>query len=207
MATHPAVADGNPFNHLPGHSPPPRLDLHYLRASGLAQARLQLAVLSGNRRRALEQIDRLVMIDKQLERVSQSLAVEFVLEHLGRRGDRDQPFGNALELLVDHHQPVDLLERVSEGLVAIAPPAEVLEDELDRERLAIASEKLALTAGVELPRLEPAFGAGLAAALSPEEPVEIVEEETLRSSLKTLALGAFALLVFCLGFGAALTQL
>ena len=164
MATHPAVADGNPFNHLPGHSPPPRLDLHYLRASGLAQARLQLAVLSGNRRRALE-------------------------------------------LLVDHHQPVDLLERVSEGLVAIAPPAEVLEDELDRERLAIASEKLALTAGVELPRLEPAFGAGLAAALSPEEPVEIVEEETLRSSLKTLALGAFALLVFCLGFGAALTQL
>ena len=164
MATHPAVADGNPVNHLPGHSPPPRLDLHYLRASGLAQARLQLAVLSGNRRRALEQIDRLVMIDKQLE-------------------------------------------RVSEGLVAIAPPAEVLEDELDRERLAIASEKLALTAGVELPRLEPAFGAGLAAALSPEEPVEIVEEETLRSSLKTLALGAFALLVFCLGFGAALTQL
>ena len=164
MATQPAVADGNPFNHLPGHSPPPRLDLHYLRASGLAQARLQLAVLSGNRRRALEQIDRLVMIDKQLE-------------------------------------------RVSEGLVAIAPPAEVLEDELDRERLAIASEKLALTAGVELPRLEPAFGAGLAAALSPEEPVEIVEEETLRSSLKTLALGAFALLVFCLGFGAALTQL
>ena len=164
MATHPAVADGNPFTHLPGHSPPPRLDLHSLRASGLAQARLQLAVLSGNRRRALEQIDRLVMIDKQLE-------------------------------------------RVSEGLVAIAPPAEVLEDELDRERLAIASEKLALTAGVELPRLEPAFGAGLAAALSPEEPVEIVEEETLRSSLKTLALGAFALLVFCLGFGAALTQL
>ena len=164
MATQPAVADGNPFNHLPGQSPPPRLDLHYLRASGLAQARLQLAVLSGNRRRALEQIDRLVMIDKQLE-------------------------------------------RVSEGLVAIAPPAEVLEDELDRERLAIASEKLALTAGVELPRLEPAFGAGLAAALSPEEPVEIVEEETLRSSLKTLALGAFALLVFCLGFGAALTQL
>ena len=164
MATHPAVADGNPFNHLPGHSPPPRLDLHYLRASGLAQARLQLAVLSGNRRRALEQIDRLVMIDKQLE-------------------------------------------RVSEGLVAIAPPAEVLEDELDRERQLLARDSQALTAGVELPRLEPAFGAGLAAALSPEEPVEIVEEETLRSSLKTLALGAFALLVFCLGFGAALTQL
>ena len=164
MATQPAVADGNPFNHLPGHSPPPRLDLHYLRASGLAQARLQLAVLSGNRRRALEQIDRLVMIDKQLE-------------------------------------------RVSEGLVAIAPPAEVLEDELDRERLAIASEKLALTAGVELPRLEPAFGAGLTAALPADEPVEIVEEETLKSSLKTLAFGAFALLVFCLGFGAALTQL
>ena len=163
MASYPAVVDGASLRQ-PKDSKPSRLDLQFLRASGLAQARLQLAVLSGNRRRALEQIDRLVMIDKQLE-------------------------------------------RVSEGLVAIAPPAEVLEDELDRERLAIASEKLALTAGVELPRLEPAFGAGLAAALSPEEPVEIVEEETLRSSLKTLALGAFALLVFCLGFGAALTQL
>ena len=37
-----------------------RPDLEWLRASALAQARLQLAVLSGNRRRALEQIDRLV---------------------------------------------------------------------------------------------------------------------------------------------------
>lgn len=161
MATYPAVADGNPFHRSPAA---PRLDLHYLRASGLAQARLQLAVLSGNRHRALEQIDRLVMIDKQLE-------------------------------------------RVSEGLVAITPPPEALDDELDRERLAIASEKLALTSGIELPRLEPAFGAGMAAAIAPEESVEIVEEETLRSSLKTLLLGAFALLVFCLGFGAALTQL
>ena len=34
-----------------------RLDLQFVRASALAQTRLQLAVLSGNRRRALEQID------------------------------------------------------------------------------------------------------------------------------------------------------
>ena len=47
-----------------------RLDLQFPRASGLAQARLQVAVLSGNRRRALEQIDRLVAIDKQLERLA-----------------------------------------------------------------------------------------------------------------------------------------
>ena len=160
MATQPAVADGNPFNHLPGHSPPPRLDLHYLRASGLAQARLQLAVLSGNRRRALEQIDRLVMIDKQLE-------------------------------------------RVSEGLVAIAPPAEVLEDELDRERLAIASEKLALTAGVELPRLEPAFGAGMGTAIDPEEDVEIVEDETLKNRMFHILLWGFGFIILCLGVSAA----
>jgi hypothetical protein len=162
VATYPAVADGNPFHHKP--AAPARLDLHYLRASGLAQARLQLAVLSGNRRRALEQIDRLVMIDKQLE-------------------------------------------RVSEGLVAIAPPSEALDDELDRERLAIASEKLALTSGIELPRLEPAFGAGMAAALPADEPVEIIEEETLKSSLKTLLLGALGLLVLFLAIGGALTQL
>lgn len=160
MATYPAVADGDPF-----HRPPSsRLDLHYLRASGLAQARLQLAVLSGNRRRALEQIDRLVAIDKQLE-------------------------------------------RVAEGLVAIAPPSEALEAELADERLAIASEKLVLTAGVDLPRLEPAFGAGFGPALSADEPVEIVEDAALKGSMLRLALGALLLLMLCLGLGVALTQL
>ena len=164
MATYPAVADGSSFSRLPGHSPPPRLDLHYVRASALAQARLQLAVLSGNRHRALEQIDRLVTIDKQLE-------------------------------------------RVAEGLVAIAPPSETLEDELDRERLAIASETLALPAGVELPRLEPAFGAGVTAALPADEPVEILEDETLKRRMGRLLLGALLLLVLCLGLGVALTQI
>lgn len=165
MVAQPAVADGNPFHRLPGHSPPPpRLDLHYVRASALAQARLQLAVLSGNRRRALEQIDRLVSIDKQLE-------------------------------------------RVAEGLVAIAPPPEALESELADERLAIASEKLALTAGIELPRLDPAFGAGLAAALPADEPVEIIEEATLKGRLFRLFLGAALLLLLCLGLGVALSQL
>jgi len=163
VATQSAVADGHPFQRLPGHASP-RLDLHYLRASGLAQARLQLAVLSGNRHRALEQIDRLVSIDRQLE-------------------------------------------RVADGRVPIAPPAEALEAELADERLAIASEKLALTAGIEMPRVEPAFGAGLAAALPMEQPVEIVEERALKRSLFRLALGAFLLLLLCLGLGAALTQL
>jgi hypothetical protein len=161
VATYPAVADGDPFNRQPAA---PRLDLHYLRASGLAQARLQLAVLSGNRRRALEQIDRLVAIDKQLE-------------------------------------------QVAEGLVAIAPPTEALEAELVDERLAIASEKLVLTAGVELPRLEPAFGAGLGAAFPAEEPIEIVEEARLKGSLLRLMLGGLLLLVLCLGLGVALTQI
>jgi hypothetical protein len=52
-----------------GVAPPsPRaLDLDYVRASGLAQVRLQLAVLSGNRRGALREVDRLVEIDRRLE--------------------------------------------------------------------------------------------------------------------------------------------
>jgi hypothetical protein len=44
--------------------------LQYVRASGLAQARLQLAILTGNRRRALREIDRLVEIDRQLARMA-----------------------------------------------------------------------------------------------------------------------------------------
>src|SRR5690606_7601765 len=163
VATQPAVADGNPLHRSP--APPLRLDLHYLRASGLAQARLQLAVLSGNRHRALEQIDRLVAIDRRLE-------------------------------------------QVAEGLLPIAPPSEALERELADERLAIASEKLALTSGIELPRLEPAFGAGMGAALTPDAPVEIVEDEALKGRLFHLMLWGAGFLVLCIGVAAAaVTQL
>lgn len=50
------------------YPPQPRpVDIGYIRASGLAQVRLQLAVLSGNRRGALRELDRLVEIDRQLE--------------------------------------------------------------------------------------------------------------------------------------------
>ncbi len=135
-----------------------RPDLSWLRASALAQARLQLAVLSGNRRRALEQIDRLVGIDRQLERLA--------------RGET-------------------------------TPAAEALATELADQRLAIASEKLALTSGIELPRLEPAFGAGMGAALAPEEEVEIVEDETLRNRLFHILLWAAGFLVLCIAVAAA----
>jgi outer membrane protein TolC len=67
MATQPAIASGiSPF-HTTARTRP---ELAWMRASGLAQARLQLAVLAGNRRRALEQIDRLIGIDRQLERLA-----------------------------------------------------------------------------------------------------------------------------------------
>jgi hypothetical protein len=144
---------------------PKRLDLQFLRASGLAQARLQLAVLSGNRRRALEQIDRLVAIDKQLERMVQ-----------GRGGP--------------------------------LPDAEHLDGDLADQRLAIASEKLALTSAIDLPRLEPAFGAGMGAVLDPDEEVEIVEEETLKSGFARLAIWSSGFLILCAGVAAAaMTQL
>ena len=132
-----------------------RLDLQFLRASALAQTRLQLAVLSGNRRRALEQIDRLVAIDKQLE-------------------------------------------RVVEGRTGPVPDPQHLAGDLADQRLAIASEKLALTSQISLPRLEPAFGAGMGAALGPDEDVEIVEHETLNSQLARFAWWAAAFLVLCL---------
>lgn len=137
---------------------PERPDLSWLRASALAQARLQLAVLSGNRRRALEQIDRLVGIDRQLERLA--------------RGEH-------------------------------TPSAEALAAELADQRLAIASEKLALTSAVELPRLAPAFGAGMGAALAPDEEVEIVEHEALKTRLFHLLLWSAGFLVLCVAVAAA----
>src|SRR5204863_535288 len=127
MATQPALANRVSFFNTSAEARP---ELNWLRASGLAQARLQLAVLSGNRRRALEQIERLIGIDRQLERLA--------------RGEKTLAVG-------------------------------ALESDLADQRLAIASEKLALSSGIELPRLEPAFGGGMGAALAPDEEVEIVE--------------------------------
>jgi hypothetical protein len=132
---------------------PERPDLSWLRASALAQARLQLAVLSGNRRRALEQIDRLIGIDRQLERLAHG-----------------------------------------ESVTAASDLAD--------QRLAIASEKLALTSAIELPRLAPAFGAGMGAALAPDEEVEIVEDEALRNSLVHVLLWAAGFLVMCVAVAA-----
>ena len=66
--------------------------LLYVRASGLAQARLQLAILAGNRRRALREIDRLVEIDRHLARLGQpgeadaaDMSAEKMAEHLARQ--------------------------------------------------------------------------------------------------------------------------
>ena len=94
--------------------------LQYVRASALAQARLQLAVLGGNRQRALREIDRLVEIDRQLARIAGT----------------DQPAAQSMS-------------------------ANELEAHLARQQSAIATEKLALLAGVEFPSLperdEPQF--------------------------------------------------
>jgi len=141
-----------------------RLDLQFLRASGLAQARLQIAVLSGNRRRALEQIDKLVAIDKELEQLAQG-------------GDR------------------------------LADPQR-LENDLADQRLALASEKLALTSEIALPRLEPAFGAGMSQVLELHEEIEIVEEATLRTWIVRLLIWGVCFLLLGAGIAAAvLTQI
>lgn len=164
MVAQQVVIDGAAF-FRPLQDGPNRLDLQFVRASGLAQARLQLAVLSGNRRRALEQLDRLVRIDQQLE-------------------------------------------WMADGRTGAALQAADLEADLADQRLAIASEKLALTSGTSLPRLEPAFGAGMGSAIAPDEPVEIVEHEALRNRLTQLLLWSAGFLVLCLGVtAAAVTQL
>ncbi len=154
MVAQPAFASGISFHPTAAERP----ELAWMRASGLAQARLQLAVLSGNRRRALEQIDRLIGIDRQLERLA--------------RGES-------------------------------TPAAEALAAELADQRLAIASEKLALTSEISLPRLEPAFGAGMGAALTPDEEVEIVEHEALKSRLFHVLLWTAGFLVLCVAVAVA----
>ncbi len=148
----------SPLGAPSGQTARDRPDLYYMRASGLAQARLQLAVLSGNRRRALEQIDRLVAIDHQFERMA---------------------CGEPLLQLSD------------------------LSYDLADQRLAIATEKLALTSGIDLPRLEPAFGAGMTSAVAPVEEVEIIEDDRLNSGVLHAALWALAFLALCFGATAA----
>ena len=88
------------------------------------------------------------------------------------------------------------LERLARGESTLAAGA--LASDLADQRLAIASEKLALTSGIELPRLEPAFGAGMGAALGPDEEVEIVEAEALRNGLFHVLLWAAGFLVLCI---------
>lgn len=160
MVASAAIRDDASAVAAPGVAPggTDRPDLYYMRASGLAQARLQLAVLSGNRRRALEQIDRLVAIDHQFERM------------VG---------GESLLQLPD------------------------LSYDLADQRLAIATEKLALTSGIDLPRLEPAFGAGMTSAVAPVEEVEIIEDDRLNSGVLHAALWALAFLALCFGATAA----
>jgi hypothetical protein len=119
-----------------------------MRASGLAQARLQLAVLSGNRRRALEQIDRLLGIDRQLERIA--------------RGES-------------------------------TPAPGAIEADLAEQRLAIASEKLALDLGDRAAAPRARVRRRMGAALAPDEPVEIVENATLRATSLSLRCGPRAL--------------
>jgi len=111
------------------------VDLGYLRASGLAQVRLQLAVLSGNRRGALREVDRLVEIDKQLE----------------ARGSSSR---NGGEL-----------------------PGAALIAQLDEQRQAIATEKLALMAAIEFPRLAPVERAEEADAVDDPEIVVVEDHE------------------------------
>jgi hypothetical protein len=130
------------------------LDLNYLRASGLAQMRLQLAVLSGNRRGALRELDRLVEIDRELE----SLAV---------RGGH----GGAL-------------------------PGAALMAELDEQRQAIASEKLALMAAVEFPRLAAVERIEEVGPTDDLEPL-VVEDAEFGSRLARVL--AWALILIALG--------
>ena len=144
-------------------SVPPRpgsVDLSYVRASGLAQMRLQLAVLSGNRSGALRELDRLVEIDRELE----ALAVQ---------GSSVMP-----------------------GASLIA--------QLDEQRQAIATEKLALMAAIEFPRVALANRAA-EDPVPPEEEEPAVVEDTefgrklLRGLVGVLAVVAIGTaLAFCL---------
>jgi hypothetical protein len=131
------------------------IDLDYVRASGLAQVRLQLAVLSGNRRGALRELDRLVELDRQIE------AGQLLGEGQGA------------------------------GLKA----------HLEEQREAIASEKLALMAAVEFPRLAPAERNDEIPC--EEEEIEIVEDTEFSRKLLYGFAGVLALIAVgtALAFG------
>lgn len=140
-------------------SVPPRpgsVDLSYLRASGLAQMRLQLAVLSGNRRGALRELDRLVQIDRELE----ALAV---------KGSSPGPGASLLA-------------------------------QLDEQRQAIATEKLALMAAVEFPRLAPAERTETATPADEEAELVVIEDDEFGPRLARI----MAFLVAFLAVGTAL---
>jgi hypothetical protein len=111
---------------------PGAFDLNYVRASSLAQVRLQLAVLSGNRRGALRELDRLVALDRELEAL------------MAAQPARDLP-----------------------GAALVA--------QLDQQREAIASEKLALMAAIEFPRLAPAERS-IEELPTPDEEIVVVED-------------------------------
>jgi hypothetical protein len=123
--------------------PPPlpgTAGLGYIRASGLAQVRLQLAVLSGNRRGALRELDRLVEIDRQLEAIG-----------------------------------------------AGQMPGASLVAQLDEQRQAIATEKLALMAAIEFPALAPAERSAKEPAAAEDDFVVIEDTEFGRKLGKALA--------------------
>ena len=140
------------FGALP---PSNAVDLDYVRASGLAQVRLQLAVLSGNRRGALRELDRLVELDRQIE----------AGEALGEWRGAD------------------------------------VKAYLEEQREAIASEKLALMAAVEFPRLAPVERA--AEVAQEEEELEVVEDTEFSRKLLYGFAGVLAVIAIgtALAFG------
>jgi hypothetical protein len=143
------------FGALPPSSHP---GLDIVRASGLAQVRLQLAVLSGNRRGVLRELDRLVEFDRQLET------------------------GNAFGEW-----------RSSAGL----------KTHLDEQRQAIASEKLALMAAVEFPRLAPAERAAEVPAPANDEELIVIEDTDFSRKLLYALAGLLAVIAVgtALAFG------
>lgn len=139
---------------------PQSVDVGYLRASGLAQMRLQLAVLSGNRRGALRELDRLVEIDRELE----ALAIE--------------GGGSAL-------------------------PGASLIAQLDEQRQAIATEKLALMAAIEFPRVAPVERSADETEPAEEEAIEVVEDTDFGRRVLYGLVGVLALIALgtALAFG------
>lgn len=128
------------------------LEVNYLRANSLAQMRLQLAVLSGNRRGALRELDRLVEIDRELETLA------------------------------------------ANGTAGLAPGAALIA-QLDAQRQAIATEKLALMAAIEFPHLAPAERSAEDAAPEDDE-LAVVEDTEFGRKLGRALAWLLGLIVF-----------